>query len=216
MADVKVSQWTKVTLCSGIISDRDLEDRFHVQLVPVSLSECHQYLCHFTGEAMYSAEQSNIHRTTVRHKVGSSNAANRWFVDPAVAQVVRCWIIMSRTRFRPRWLQVIFVVDEWYCGRIFSEFFCLPLLIHTPPLHQLSRYSVSLQTGRPGFDVRQWQMIFTLTSVSRPALRPTQPPVQWVPGGPFPGAKAWLGRDADHSSHLVPRSRMSRSYTSLS
>jgi hypothetical protein len=33
-------------------------------------------------------------------------------------------------------------------------------------------------------------------------------------GGPFPGAKARPGRDADHSPHLVPRSRMSRSYTS--
>jgi hypothetical protein len=25
-------------------------------------------------------------------------------------------------------------------------------------------------------------------------------------GGPFPGAKAWTGRDADHSPPLVPRS----------
>jgi hypothetical protein len=33
-------------------------------------------------------------------------------------------------------------------------------------------------------------------------------------GGPFPGAKARTGHDADHSPHLVPRSRMSRSYTS--
>jgi hypothetical protein len=33
-------------------------------------------------------------------------------------------------------------------------------------------------------------------------------------GGPFPGGKARLRRDADHSPHLVPRSRMSRSYTS--
>jgi hypothetical protein len=30
-------------------------------------------------------------------------------------------------------------------------------------------------------------------------------------GGPFPGDKARPGRDADHSSHLVTRSRMSRS-----
>jgi hypothetical protein len=37
------------------------------------------------------------------------------------------------------------------------------------------------------FDPRQGQRIFPLTSVSRPALMPTQPPVQWVPGGPFPG-----------------------------
>jgi hypothetical protein len=47
--------------------------------------------------------------------------------------------------------------------------------------------------------------------VSRPALRPIQPPVQWVTRRPFPGAKALPGRDADHSPHLVPRSRMSRS-----
>jgi hypothetical protein len=33
-------------------------------------------------------------------------------------------------------------------------------------------------------------------------------------GGPFPGGKARPGRDANHSPHLVPRSRMSRSYTS--
>jgi hypothetical protein len=32
--------------------------------------------------------------------------------------------------------------------------------------------------------------------------------------GPFPGSKARPGREADHSPHLVPRSRMTRSYTS--
>jgi hypothetical protein len=31
---------------------------------------------------------------------------------------------------------------------------------------------------------------------------------------PFPRGKEWPGRDADHSPHLVPRSGMSRSYTS--
>jgi hypothetical protein len=30
-------------------------------------------------------------------------------------------------------------------------------------------------------------------------------------GGPSTGGKAWPGRDADHSPHLLPRSRMSRS-----
>jgi hypothetical protein len=43
------------------------------------------------------------------------------------------------------------------------------------------------------------ERIFLIASVSRPALGSTQPPVQWVPGGPFPAAKAWPGRDADHS-----------------
>jgi hypothetical protein len=38
-----------------------------------------------------------------------------------------------------------------------------------------------------------------LSSVSRPALGPTQPPVQWVPGILTPGVKTRLGRDADHS-----------------
>jgi hypothetical protein len=33
-------------------------------------------------------------------------------------------------------------------------------------------------------------------------------------GGPFPGGKARPGRDADHSAHLGPRSRMSWCYTS--
>jgi hypothetical protein len=32
-------------------------------------------------------------------------------------------------------------------------------------------------------------------------------------GGPFPRAKARPGLDGDHSPHVVPRSRMSRSYT---
>jgi hypothetical protein len=43
------------------------------------------------------------------------------------------------------------------------------------------------------------QRIFPLTSVSRPALRPTQPPVQWVTVFLSPGVKARPGRDADHS-----------------
>jgi hypothetical protein len=53
-----------------------------------------------------------------------------------------------------------------------------------------------------------------IVSVSRPSLGPTQPPGQWGTGSPFPGAKARPEREADHSPHLVPRSRMSRSYTS--
>jgi hypothetical protein len=59
------------------------------------------------------------------------------------------------------------------------------------------------------------QRIFPLASVSRPALGPTQPPVLCVPGVLSPGVKARPGRDTDHSPTSVPRSRMSRSYTSF-
>jgi hypothetical protein len=55
---------------------------------------------------------------------------------------------------------------------------------------------------------------FFLLSVSRPALRPTQPPVQWVQGGPFLALKRGRGVWLTINPHLVPRSRMSRSYTS--
>jgi hypothetical protein len=57
-------------------------------------------------------------------------------------------------------------------------------------------------------------MIFPLASVSRPALGPTQTPVQWVPAVLSPGLKR--GRAVTLTTHpcLVPRSRMSSSYTS--
>jgi hypothetical protein len=50
--------------------------------------------------------------------------------------------------------------------------------------------------------------------VSRPALGPTQPPVQWVPVVLYPGLKRSRGVTLTTHQHLVPRSKMSRSYTS--
>jgi hypothetical protein len=55
---------------------------------------------------------------------------------------------------------------------------------------------------------------FPLTSVSRPSLGPTQPPVQWVPGVLSPGVKRCRGVTLTTHPHLVARIKMSRSYTS--
>jgi hypothetical protein len=51
--------------------------------------------------------------------------------------------------------------------------------------------------------------------VSRPALGPTQPPVQWVPGVLSLGVKCGRGVTLTTHPHLLPRSWVSRSYTSL-
>jgi hypothetical protein len=51
--------------------------------------------------------------------------------------------------------------------------------------------TIFLNIGRSRFDPRQRRKDFSSSSMSRPALRPTQPPVQWGTARP--------GRDADHS-----------------
>jgi hypothetical protein len=48
------------------------------------------------------------------------------------------------------------------------------------------------------FDSRRGLGIFPFTTASRTALRPTQPPIQWVPGALSQGVKR-PGRKADHS-----------------
>jgi hypothetical protein len=54
------------------------------------------------------------------------------------------------------------------------------------------------------------KICFPLASVSRSALGPIHPPVQWVPE-----VKRGRGVTLTIRLHLVPRSRMSRSYTPL-
>jgi hypothetical protein len=61
-----------------------------------------------------------------------------------------------------------------------------------------------------GFYPRQRQKFISLVSVSRPALRPTQPPVHWVPGISS-GVTHGRGVTLTAPPPLVPRLRMSRS-----
>jgi hypothetical protein len=85
---------------------------------------------------------------------------------------------------------------------------------------EVSRVAQSVQclatgwtTGRSRIDPRQGQRIFPLASMSRPALGPTQPPVQWVPGVLSPGVKRGRGVTLTTHPYLVPVTWMSRSYT---
>jgi hypothetical protein len=48
------------------------------------------------------------------------------------------------------------------------------------------------------FDSRRGLGIFLFTTSSRTALRPTQPPIQRVPGALYVGVK-WPGRETDRS-----------------
>jgi hypothetical protein len=55
---------------------------------------------------------------------------------------------------------------------------------------------------------------FLLALASRPALGPTQPPVQWIPGVLSPGVKRGRGVTLTTHPHIVPRLSMSRNKTS--
>jgi hypothetical protein len=66
--------------------------------------------------------------------------------------------------------------------------------------HRRSRYSDCLRAGRPRGRSSSPGRVknFLFSTSSRPALGPTQPPIQWVPGALSPGVKR-QGREADHS-----------------
>jgi hypothetical protein len=54
----------------------------------------------------------------------------------------------------------------------------------------LNRYNDGIRAERRGFDSREGKEISLLSTASRPALGPTQSPIQWVRGGSFPRGKA--------------------------
>jgi hypothetical protein len=73
---------------------------------------------------------------------------------------------------------------------------------------------ISWLPGDRGSIPGRGKKIFLLASVSWPALGPTQPPVQWVPTVLSPGVTRGRGVTLTTQLHLLPRSWISRSYTS--
>jgi hypothetical protein len=68
--------------------------------------------------------------------------------------------------------------------------------------------------GVLGFDSRQGLGIFFITTAYRPALGPTQPPIQRVPGALPVGIKR-PGREAYHSPPSSAEVKNAWSYTSI-
>jgi hypothetical protein len=58
--------------------------------------------------------------------------------------------------------------------------------------------ALSYRLDDRGFKSQQGLGIFLFITMSRPALRPIQPPIQWISGALSLGVK-WLGYEADHS-----------------
>jgi hypothetical protein len=87
---------------------------------------------------------------------------------------------------------------DWYISP-FKLVFSIPVTVGAGLTQAVQCLTTGWTTRRSGFDSWRGQRIFPLSSVSRPALGPTQPPVQCVPGVLSPGVKARPGRDADHS-----------------
>jgi hypothetical protein len=108
------------------------------------------------------------------------------------------------------------VSNSWYKVNNFSNLEELLILIWLLKLWKRGPgSSVSIATGYgldgPGIESRLGR---DFPHLSRSALGPTQPPVQWVPV--FPGGRKRPGRDANPSPLLVPRSKTEWSYILLS
>jgi hypothetical protein len=97
-------------------------------------------------------------------------------------------------------------------GRVSSTLYSY---IHRQEVGQRSRYSDWLWAGRPRSRSSSTGGVrnFLFSTSSRPALGPTQPPIQWVPQALSPGVKR-RGREADHSPPISAEVKKTCVYTS--
>jgi hypothetical protein len=88
--------------------------------------------------------------------------------------------------------------DRWQCfegtcyirGTLWATFGEVGYLKEVEKSRDISvGIATRLRAGQPGFNSRQGQEILLISVVFRPALGPTQPPIQWVPGAVSPGVK---------------------------
>jgi hypothetical protein len=90
----------------------------------------------------------------------------------------------------------------------------LPVYVGMPFYNKmLSGTALDYGLDDRGFDFRQGLGIFLFTTASRPALGPTQPPIQWVPGAVSLGIKR-PGCEADHTPPSSAEVKNAWSYTS--
>jgi hypothetical protein len=90
-------------------------------------------------------------------------------------------------------------------------------MFHRSPKSRDSSVGIAtrLRAGRSGFQGSIRGLgIFLLTTASRMALGPTQPPIQWVPGALSLGVKR-PGREADHLPPSSAEVKNAWSYTSI-
>jgi hypothetical protein len=155
-------------------SDHRLATRTQTQ--PDSLSNCRPWPSNTHTNPAIFASPSNTH----------TNPATFAFIYIYIdwKQLNLNWVVFSCMTIYAQ------AQHELNCILFFNYTFTLPI-------YNRSWDSDGLCAGRPGFDSGQGE-IFLFSTASRLALRPTQPPVQWVPGAIFPVVKL-LGRGADYS-----------------
>jgi hypothetical protein len=88
------------------------------------------------------------------------------------------------------------IANVFFC--FISKFLCFPRFLAEP---WPGNTGLDCALRDPGFQSRRGQEGFLFSKASRPAMEPTQPPVQWIMGV-FPGVMR-------PGHHLVPRLRKS-------